>query len=593
MIRLRKACCETYKDLKLAEKMIVACALMLGLCSVISIAALQVSFNIYDGKLYEKSLQELDFFTQEVNRSLDEVENISYRIALDVSVQEQLSRMKRMKERPADYSYEVYQLRDLLSQELTNSALVANIMYTDGGQTQFVVGTATGVMDKELYGSVLKRLHEAKGACVMQQPTAGYPYLLMGRDIRKYRDASLEYLGSLLITYDVSRLIGNNVDSLEAESAALCVYSDEGTIYENEKGMMEWLPRPQGESGYQVIQKKGQRYFMCYLKSSKTGWMYINVFPYSEIYGQNQSLRYMMIGGFLFLFLASALILKRLVHRIVEPLEQLTESMQTAGAGEFARARRLLENGTSRDEIGLITQEFRRALDRIDNLIHENYKKQLLLKDTKYKMLQAQMNPHFLYNTLNSIHWMIRAQKNSEAAEMTVALGAILRAALSGQPYVTIEEELEGLKKYITIQEYRYGSRVSFVLDCQVKESFLIPHMTLQPLVENSIYHGAEQMLKPCRISVELKEKGERIWIEVADNGPGMTEEELEAVRHFSAKPKGHGIGLENIYERLRMAFDRDMDFQISSKCGEGTKVTIQIPKTEVMEKNDQGNFGR
>ena len=573
--------------------MIVVYALMLGLCAVISVAALQVSFNIYDGKLYEKSLQELDFFTQEVNRSLDEVEGLSYRIALSPSIQDQLSRMQEMKGRPADYAYGAYELRDLLTQELINNAsMVTNIMYTDGGQLKFVVGTSAGTIGEELYNQLLGRFHEAKGAAVMQQPTPAYPYLLMGRDIRKYQDASLEYLGSLLFTYDVAGMLEKNVAGLEAQSAALCVYSDEGVIYEKEKGMMEWIPKPGTDSGYQVISGQGQKYFMCYLKSSKTGWTYVNVFPYSEIYGQNQALRYLMIGGFLVLFLVSALILKKLVHRIIKPLEQLTESMQTAGTGDFAAARSLLEMRPAGDEIGLITQEFQKSLDRIDRLIHENYEKQLLLKDTKYKMLQAQINPHFLYNTLNSIHWMIRAGKNTEAAEMTVALGTILRAALSGQPYVTIEEELDSLKKYMKIQKYRYGARIVFSLDCQAQEKWLIPHMTLQPLVENAIYHGAEQTLEVCRISVDLKEEESHIFLSVSDNGPGMTEEELKAVRAFKAKPKGHGIGLKNIDERLRMAFGEDMEFQIDSRWKEGTTVTIRIPKVEVMKGNDSGNFG-
>mgnify|MGYP003194789429 CR=1 FL=1 len=576
-----------YGDLKLAEKMISVYIIMLGICFLISVVALQISFNIYDGKLYEKSLQELDFFIQEVNRSLDEVEGISYNIAIDTKIQEQLSTMKSLNPFTADYSYEVYQLRMLLNSELTNSNMISNMVYTDGDKTQFVVGIATGTISRELYDSMMNRFHEAKGAYVVQQPTKEYPYLLTGRDIRKHIDSSLEYLGSLLITCDVSGMIEKNIDELEAESSALCVYSDEGVIYENQEHMKESLPELIEDKGYQIIKEKGQRYFVCHLKSSKTGWTYVNVFPYSEIYGQNQNLRYLMIGGFLLLFLVTALILKKLAHMIVKPLEHLTESMQIVETGNFDQAREFLGTSTQKDEIGLMTQEFKVTLDKIDNLIHENYEKQILLKDTKYKMLQAQINPHFLYNTLNSINWMIRAKKNEEAAEMTVALGAILRSALNKQQYVTIEEELDSLRKYMTIQEYRYRKRVSFSVECEISGRYLIPHMTLQPLVENAIYHGVEKMLTPCTISVTIKEEGERITITVSDNGPGMTEDELEAVRTFTAEPKGHGIGLKNIYERLKMAFDQEADFNISSSCGSGTTVTIRIPKAEVMKNND------
>lgn len=583
---------QKYRDLKLAEKMIIVYILMLGICLFISITALQVSFNIYDGKLYEKSLTELDFFTKEVNRSLDEVERISYNIALDLKIQEQLSKMKHMDHDLADYAYEVYRLRLLFDNQLTNSSMISNMAYTDGEKTQFVVGIATGTIDGEMYDSVMDRIHEAKGAYVVQQPTAEYPYLLSGRDIRKYIDVSLEYLGSLLITCDVSSMIERNMNDLEAAGFGLCVFSEEGVIYENQERMMERLPELEGDSGYQIVKEQGQRYFVCHLKSAKTGWMYVNVFPYSEIYGQNQNLRYMMVGGFLVLFLASALVLKKLAHMIVKPLEHLTESMQIVETGDFDRAREFLGTSMQKDEIGLMTREFRVTLDKIDNLIHENYEKQLLVKDTKYKMLQAQINPHFLYNTLNSINWMIRANKNHEAAEMTVALGTILRSALNKQQYVAIEEELDSLRKYMTIQEYRYRKRVTFSVECKVCGRYLIPHMTLQPLVENSIYHGVEKMLTPCAISVSIKEEGERIQVMVSDNGPGMTEDELESVRSFTARSKGHGIGLKNIYERLKMAFEQDADFKICSAQGQGTAVTITIPKKEVIENNDPSIAG-
>lgn len=575
-----------YRDLKLAGKMIAIYVIMLGICFLLSITALQYSFNIYDGKLYEKSLQELDYFTQQVNRSLDEVEDLSYYIAIDTKIQEQLSKIQSLKHFTAEYSYETYQLRMLIANELANSNIITNILYTDGEDTQFLVGTAAGDIDEDLYKSVMERIHEAKGAYVVQPPAMGYPYLLSGRDIRKHIDASLDYLGTLLITSNVAGMIEKNIDELEADSAALCVYSPEGVIYENQKNMMESIPPVSGEKGYQIIKYQGQRYFLCYLKSSKTGWTYVNMFPYSEIYGQNQNLRNFMFGGFMALFLAAGLILKKLAHMITKPLENLTKSMEIVEVGDFGKAKKFLQTSERADEIGLLTQEFRVMLDKIDNLIHENYEKQLLIKDTKYKMLQAQINPHFLYNTLNSINWMIRGKKNDEAAEMTVALGVILRSALSKEQFFTLEEELDILKRYITIQEFRYRKRAVFHVSSRVLGSYLIPHMTIQPLVENSIYHGVEKMLTPCTISVSLEEEEDHIRIQVSDDGPGMTAEELQAARSFSLESREHGIGLKNIYERLKMAFDQEAEFIISSSPGEGTKVTIRIPKTEAGNKN-------
>lgn len=574
-----------YRNLKLVNKMIAIYVMMLGFCFLLSAGALQYSFSIYDGKLYEKSLQELDFFTQQVNRSLDEVENLSYYIAIDNSIQEQLAKLKEIK-LSAEYSYEVYRLRMLLSNEMNITNAITNIVYTDGGRTRFVVGMAAGKLDDGIYESMMERFHAAAGAYVAQAPTKDYPYQLSGRDIRKHIDSSMDYLGSLLITTDVARMIDRNIDALTAESSALCVFSNSGMIYENRENMMEVAARLEGDKGYRIVKDGGQRYFVCYLKSQKNGWTYVNMFPYTEIYGRIQNLRYMVFGGFFMLFLMTALILRKIAHRITKPLEQLTESMGIVETGDFEAAKRFVAPSDCTDEIGVLTEEFRVMLDKIDTLILDNYKKQILLKDTKYKLLQAQINPHFLYNTLNSINWMIRSGRNDEAAQMTVALGTILRAALSKEQYFTMKEELDSLRKYIVIQECRYRRRVEFHLDDQVGDQYLIPHMTLQPLVENAICHGVEKMLTPCAITVSVREEGEIIHIRVRDNGPGMMPEELEAVRNFTAKPQGYGIGLKNIYERLQLAFGQKMKFDITSVPGEGTEVEITIPKVETEEKH-------
>ena len=223
---------QKFRNLKLVQKLVSLYLVMLGICLALSFVALHISFHIYDEKLYEKSLQELDFFIQQVNRNLDEIEDLSYYIAIDTKIQEQLSKMKELKHFTADYSYETYQLRMLLDKEMMISDMISNIMYTNGEDSRFVVGTATGDIDEALYEDVMSRIHEAKGGYVVQQPTEVYPYLLTGRDIRKHIDASLDYLGTILISSNVKGLIEKNIRELEAESATLCIYSPEGVIYE-------------------------------------------------------------------------------------------------------------------------------------------------------------------------------------------------------------------------------------------------------------------------------------------------------------------------------------------------------------------------
>lgn len=574
-----------FQNMKLANKMILVYAVILSVCLLISTSALQISLRIYDEKLYEKSMQELDYFSQEVNDRLEDVEKLSYNIAIDTRVQEQLMKITTLNYLSAEYSYEMYRFRMMLDQELTSNKGIQNIIYTDGEKTKFMVGVATAKeIPQEIYGELLGQFHSAAGAYVTQTPTEEYPYMLSGRDIRKYiEDVSLDYLGSLIISTDVAGIIRESRDELEIESSSLCVYSKEGAIYESREGMYEDISGISGEKAYQILKLGGKRYFLCSLSSSKNGWTYVNIFPYSSIFMQSQIIRYVSIFGFLLLFAAAVLAMKKISHMLTRPLEKLTDTMQIVEEGDFRRARGCLEVETRSDEIGVLSQEFGVMLDRIETLIHENYEKQLLLKDTKYKMLQAQINPHFLYNTLNAIHWMIRVKRNEDAAKMIVVLGELLRAVFSKRQYVSVREEIELVKNYITIQEYRYQKRASFAVSVEPGcEGYQLPYMCIQPLVENSIYYGVENSLKPCRVTVSVRLKGDRVCIEVFDDGPGMSPEDLEAARNFTIRAKGNGIGLKNIYERLKLAY-QNPEFEIDSKEGAGTTVRICVPKKETI----------
>ena len=219
--------------------MIVLYIVLFGICLLISISALQISFRIYDGRLYEKSLQELDFFSQEVNRRVEDVENLSYNLALDPDIQDQLEKITTINYLSSEYSYEMYRFRMMLEKDISTNKWIKNIVYTDGKKTKFTVGTNTVEIPPEIYKTLLSQFYGAEGAYVEHLPSREYPYLLSGRDIRSYiGNVSLEYLGSLIFTSDIAGIIQNSVDTLEVQSASLCVYSNSGLIYENQKGLL-------------------------------------------------------------------------------------------------------------------------------------------------------------------------------------------------------------------------------------------------------------------------------------------------------------------------------------------------------------------
>lgn len=571
---------QRFMDLRIAQKLMLVYLLMMLIIGSVAFAVLRISWDVYDEKLYEKSLQELDFFVQQVDNSLQEVESFSYSLSIRTDIQQQLTELKTIRYGTGDYQYQLYQLRILLLSELYSHPIIRNVIFTDQYQSKITVGQASGTMPEGNMALLLERMHTAHGGYVTMDPSAEYPYFVAGRDILEHINSSLDYLGSYIITCDAATVIQQQIDSLTVDHGDLFVYGSHGVIYQGEGTIQPEMPTDKAQ-GYEVIHVDGERYFMCWLRSPQTGWTYLNLIPYSDIYDQEMSVRNAMIAAVAGTVVLSILAILAILQAITRPLQQLTHAMQVVETGDFKSALALTPEITSRDETGRLTREFHRMVDQIDTLIYENYEKQLLLQETRYQMLQAQINPHFLYNTLNSVTWMIRAGRHGEANKVIVELGQLLRAALAKNPYISVAEEVALVESYMSIQRFRYGSRVSFNVEARGSlDRFVVPRMILQPLVENAIYHGIEQAITHCDVTVLVEEETDTIALQVIDTGLGMTAQTLEAVRNFTVKPKGHGIGLKNIEERLAMAFSR-FEFAIDSSPGEGSRITIRVPKKE------------
>ncbi len=578
---------QKYYDMALAGKVMLVFLLFLLIFCAVSQTVLQICLSIYDEKLYEKSLQELDYFTQEVNRSLGEIKALSTDIAMDDEIQEQLTALRDMEEADAAYSLGLLNLRSLITSKFNTEANinVRSTDYYDGRMADILIGVKVEKVPDAVRAELEEPLLAARGGIVSRDPDDSWPYYVAGRNVLEKEHARLTYLGTLLLTCDIERLIGRKVSSLEAEHASLYVYTDQYMLYQDETVEELSLPEYGEEKGYEIVRVGKQRYFMCWLYSPATGWMYANVFPYTEIYGQIWTARMVLL---VIIFIMAAVFImgmKSLIGTITRPLNELTESMKIVETGDFEGARAYLTLEERGDETGLLQREFDTMLRRINELIEENYEKQLLLKDTSYKMLRAQINPHFIYNTLNTINWMVKWNKNEEVSRLIVEFGKLLRSSFAGEPFATVEEEAESVEGYIAIQTYRYKNRGDFIVEKSGDlEKYQTPRMILQPLVENAIYYGIEDSLEKCTVRVTVKEEGEYILYEVADTGPGMDGETLQAVRDGTVKSKGNGIGLANIRERLKLIFD-DAGFAVESEPGQGTTVRIRIPKVEWKEK--------
>lgn len=284
-----------------------------------------------------------------------------------------------------------------------------------------------------------------------------------------------------------------------------------------------------------------------------------------------------------------ALIVLRAYSKIVNaPVRSLIKAMNAFEnqAEDF----RYKGGNESVAELRIISSSFEHMAKTIQNLMERVHREEQELRKTELKALQAQINPHFLYNTLDSIQWMCEQGKTKDAAEMVRALARLFRISISrGRELITIKEELQHAENYLIIQSYRYRSQFSYTIDASDElMDCLCNKITIQPLIENAIYHGIDRMVDEGEIKITVKpaEDDDDILITVSDNGVGMTKEQCGKILAKDRSDSG-GIGVKNVNDRLKIYFGKKYGLTIESELDVGTTVTVHIPKIDKEAQNE------
>ncbi len=570
-----------FLDWPLAKKFVVIFSVMTVLSGALTVGALHLGLSVFEEKFYEKSLQELDFFVQRVDGEIQDVGTLTRSIAVDSAIQQQLSKLAAADPKTAAYYYLLTGMRPLLQEKLYQGGQVGGIQFADLYGHTLTIGEDAPDPSPEQDAQMKALLDaEAGGFALLPPASADYPYLLCGREILQSKNVSLAPLGTVVAALDVGELLDGQIGSLSSQPSQLYLYSKGQLVYSS-GGEDAAFTLPASRQGYQISSLGGKKYFVCWMTSPLTGMRLCSVYDYNEIYGQTSMARNALIAGECGILLLFALVLLRMARFVTKPIHTLSEAVQVVEGGDFAAARALLPADPAGDEVGALTREFDVMLEQIDTLIHENYEKQLMLQETRYKMLQAQINPHFLYNTLSTLNWLVRAGNKEDAGKMIVSLGDILRAALSPRDNSTAAADVQLARSYIDIQQLRYKNRAVFTLTAEGElDRWYLPHFTLQPLVENAIHYGVESSADVCRVDVTVRAAAGTLTLTVHNTGAPVEPARLAAIRTFTVKPQGHGIGLKNIYERLAMLY-RDFVFDFDSTKQDGTTVRIVLRQEE------------
>ena len=273
-------------------------------------------------------------------------------------------------------------------------------------------------------------------------------------------------------------------------------------------------------------------------------------------------------------------------HLITSPLNKVSVAIRKFSKGDFNQK---IEVNTE-DEIGEVATCFNKMVEDIRTLIEENYVITLKEKESELSALQAQINPHFLYNTLDTFYWKASEDGNEELADNIIALSQLFRLVLNqGDSEITVENEVELVSRYLQIQRMRFVKRLEYFIDIdeEIKKE-KIPKLIVQPFVENAVVHGLENMSTCCQVKVTGKMEENMIHFEIEDTGIGMSQSQIDAIWQNDTESKDYSrqrIGryaIKNIKERLELKYQENFTLQIESSVGKGTRVILCIPHQEI-----------
>lgn len=362
----------------------------------------------------------------------------------------------------------------------------------------------------------------------------------------------------------------------DKENVVILAEKDEdiGKKLENEMDVTELSG---GKSSF-IADVTGQKTFVNFYHIKRTDWKVLQLIPYESLMSEVKQLRFYNFAINLILMAVLVLISLIISNSIANPLHKLSILMNSVSKGDFSVKSSVKGNS----EIATLSRSFNSMVEEMDKLIKELHYSYETREKLRLEALQAQINPHFLFNTLNSIKWMAAVQGAPEVSKMIAALGSLLDATLyRDEEMIPLFEEVKNIDDYITLQKMRFGDK--FAIRYEIPEEiteYRIPVLIFQPLIENSIIHGFADMDAGGVIIIRGEVQESCVYIEISDNGKGMSEEALEIIlsSHNLQKGRFSNIGVRNVNDRIMLRYGNDYGIKVLSEEGKGTTILIKLP---------------
>ena len=333
-------------------------------------------------------------------------------------------------------------------------------------------------------------------------------------------------------------------------------------------------------NGQVIVKENGEKWIANYDTLGRTGWKIVQLIPYDTVFRQIFNIRKVNILIVVLIFTVFVLITLTISYGISRPLKLLNKKMQEIEEKGFYSTLQ----ATGPKEISTLIATYNSMVKEIRDLLHRLKEEFKQKEDLRFKVLQAQINPHFILNTINNIKWMAYIRNNHDVGEMLSSLGSIMEASLGkGESLISLKEEIAYTDHYIRLMKLKYNEKLSIhyeipgdLLDCEVIK------FMLQPVIENSIIHGIEPSKGKGEIWIKVDRRGDELNILVQDNGIGMEEDKLNEIRRWLSEKAERGkverLGIKNVHDRIGLQYGPQYGLTLDSKPNQGTLVKFRLP---------------
>ena len=571
------------------QSVIFATVAVLVLSAVVIVTGVSMKFT--NTSIFENSSEYTHTIIQQMNQNIDSyidyMENIAYLISSNEDVQDYLFDEKIDNEGRYRILNQFQTILDSRS-DIRNVGIISKngrMLINDGSKS---VNQDLDLNTQEWYATALEKPNGPilTSSHVQHIISGERPWVItLSRGIRD-RSGSGEKEGVFFIDLNYSAISGLCDQSTVGTKGYAFILDAKGNI----------VYHPQQQQLYNELQTEnislimdtdedtvltgtgndGKLYSIS--RSEKTGWTVVDCTNVKELLSKSRQAQSVYVLTAIILVIVALLFSRFMARSITLPIQKLRDSMKKAQEGDFSVSDVVVD---SKNEIGSLTKSFDVMTHRIHELMEQNVHEQEEKRKSELKALQSQINPHFLYNTLDSIIWLAEGKKNEEVVLMTASLARLLRQSISNEDEVVpIANEVEYARGYLTIQKMRYKDKLEFQIE--VDSSILyIPliKLVLQPIIENAIYHGLKYKESKGLLIVKGFMKDGNAVLQVIDDGVGMDEETLA---HIYDKHKvnyhSNGVGVYNVQKRLKLYYGEDYGITYTSELGKGTTATITIP---------------